>query len=49
MTEKIIVIIENFLKIKLTEMVEAVEVNTSKSSGESLTMGDLIKQAMEKE
>jgi ribosome-binding protein aMBF1 (putative translation factor) len=36
------------LKIKLTEKVEAVEVSSSKSSGESLTMGDLLKQAMEK-
>jgi uncharacterized protein (TIGR00270 family) len=47
--EKLTKKLENFLKIKLTEMVEAVEVSTSKSSGESLTMGDLIKQAMEKE
>jgi putative transcription factor len=47
--EKLTKKLENFLKIKLTEMVEDVEVSNSKSSGESLTMGDLIKQAMEKE
>jgi|TARA_B110000116_G_scaffold267289_1_gene279393 putative transcription factor len=47
--EKLTKKLENFLKIKLTEKVEAVELLTSKSSGESLTMGDLIKQAMEKE
>ena len=47
--EKLTKKLENFLKIKLTEKVEAVELLTSKSSGKSLTMGDLIKQAMEKE
>ena len=47
--EKLTKKLENFLKIKLTEKVEAVEISSSKSSGESLTMGDLIKQAMEKE
>ena len=46
--EKLTKKLENFLKIKLTEKVEAVEVSSSKSSGESLTMGDLLKQAMEK-
>ena len=44
--EKLIKKLENYLKIKLTEKVEAS--TTSSSSGEALTMGDLLKQAMDK-
>ena len=44
--EKLIKKLENYLKIKLTEKVEST--TTSSSSGEALTMGDLLKQAMDK-
>ena len=44
--EKLIKKLENYLKIKLTEKVETT--TTSSSSGEALTMGDLLKQAMDK-
>jgi|TARA_B100001750_G_scaffold31539_1_gene21570 putative transcription factor len=45
--EKLIKKLENFLKIKLTENVESDPEPTSKKSSKSLTMGDLLKQAME--
>ena len=45
--EKLIKKLENFLKIKLTENVESDPGLTSKKSSKSLTMGDLLKQAME--
>ena len=45
--EKLIKKLENFLKIKLTESVESNPEPNSKKSSKSLTMGDLLKQAME--
>ena len=45
--EKLIKKLENFLKIKLTENVESNPEPNSKKSSRSLTMGDLLKQAME--
>ena len=45
--EKLIKKLENFLKIKLTENVESNPEPNSKKSSKSLTMGDLLKQAME--
>ena len=45
--EKLIKKLENFLKIRLMENVESVPEIKSKKSGEGLTMGDLLKQAME--
>ena len=45
--EKLIKKLENFLKIKLMENVESGPEIKSKKSGEGLTMGDLLKQAME--
>ncbi len=45
--EKLINKLENFLKIKLTEKVESTKQISPSSSNESLTMGDLLKQAME--
>ena len=47
--EKLIKKLENYLKIKLTEMVETNNPVQSSSSGKALTMGDLLKQAMNKE
>ena len=46
--EKLIKKLENYLKIKLTEKVESTSAPVSSSSGEALTMGDLLKQAMDK-
>lgn len=46
--EKLIKKLENHLKIKLTEKVESTSIPVSSSSGEALTMGDLLKQAMDK-
>ena len=46
--EKLIKKLENYLKIKLTEKVESTSIPASSSSGEALTMGDLLKQAMDK-
>ena len=48
-TEKLIKKLENFLKIKLTESVDLSNNTATSSSNQSLTMGDLIKQAMEKD
>ena len=48
-TEKLIKKLENFLKIKLTERVDLSSNTETSSSNQSLTMGDLIKQAMEKD
>ena len=45
--EKLIKKLENFLKIRLMENVESGSEIKSKKSGEGLTMGDLLKQAME--
>ena len=45
--EKLIKKLENFLKIRLMENVESGPEIKSKKSGEGLTMGDLLKQAME--
>lgn len=47
--EKLIKKLENYLKIKLTEKVETNDPAQSSSSGKALTMGDLLKQAMNKE
>jgi len=47
--EKLIKKLENFLRIKLTEKIETPESSALSSSSEALTMGDLLKQAMEKE
>ena len=47
--EKLIKKLENYLKIKLTEKVETNNPAQSSSSGKALTMGDLLKQAMNKE
>ena len=46
--EKLTNKLQNFLKIKLTEKVESQSL-TKSSAGKALTMGDLIKQAMEKD
>ena len=48
-TEKLIKKLENFLKIKLTESVDLSSDTATSSSNQSMTMGDLIKQAMEKD
>ena len=45
--EKLVKKLENFLKIKLMESVEDSPEPKSKKSSEGLTMGDLLKQAME--
>ena len=45
--EKLIKKLENFLRIRLMEDVESGPELKSKKSGEGLTMGDLLKQAME--
>ena len=45
--EKLIKKLENFLKIRLMENVGSGPEIKSKKSGEGLTMGDLLKQAME--
>ena len=45
--EKLIKKLENFLKIRLMERVDPGPEIKSKKSGEGLTMGDLLKQAME--
>jgi len=45
--EKLIKKLENFLRIRLMENVEPSPEIKSKKSGEGLTMGDLLKQAME--
>ena len=45
--EKLIKKLENFLRIRLMENVESGPEIKSKKSGEGLTMGDLLKQAME--
>ena len=44
--EKLIKKLENFLNIKLTEKIEESNISVSKPSGKALTMGDLLKQAM---
>ena len=46
--EKLIKKLENYLKIKLTEKVETTN-QAQSSSGKALTMGDLLKQAMDKD
>ena len=48
-TEKLIKKLENFLKITLTERVDLSSGTEISSSNQSMTMGDLIKQAMEKD
>ena len=45
--EKLIKKLENFLKIKLTENVESNPQLNSKKPSKNLTMGDLLKRAME--
>ena len=45
--EKLIKKLENFLNIKLTEKIEDSNISASKSIGKALTMGDLLKQAMD--
>ena len=45
--EKLVKKLENFLKIKLMESVEDSPEPKSKKPSEGLTMGDLLKQAME--
>ena len=45
--EKLIKKLENFLNIKLTEKIEESNILASKPSGKALTMGDLLKQAMD--
>ena len=47
--EKLIKKLENYLKIKLTEKVESSNQSQSSSTGKALTMGDLLKQAMDKD
>ena len=47
--EKLIKKLENYLKIKLTEKIESSNQSQSSSSGKALTMGDLLKQAMDKD
>ena len=47
--EKLIKKLENYLKIKLTEKVETNNPVQSSPSGKALTMGDLLKQAMDKD
>ena len=47
--EKLIKKLENYLKIKLTEKIETTTSIQSPKSGKALTMGDLIKQAMDKD
>ena len=47
--EKLIKKLENYLKIKLTEKVQTNTSSQQLSSGKALTMGDLLKQAMEKD
>ena len=47
--EKLIKKLENYLKIKLTEKVESPSQSQSSSTGKALTMGDLLKQAMDKD
>ncbi len=47
--EKLIKKLENFLKIKLTEKIEESNISSSKPSGKALTMGDLLKQAIDNE
>ena len=46
--EKLIKKLENYLKIKLTEKIETSNPSNLSSSGKALTMGDLLKQAMDK-
>ena len=41
--------VENYLKIKLTEKVETNNSPQFSPSGKALTMGDLLKQAMDKD
>ena len=45
--EKLIKKLENFLNIKLTEKIEESNISSSKPSGKALTMGDLLKQAID--
>ena len=47
--EKLTKKLENYLKIKLTEKVETTVSPQSPKSGKALTMGDLLKQAMDKD
>ena len=47
--EKLTKKLENYLKIKLTEKVETTSSPQSPKSGKALTMGDLLKQAMDKD
>ena len=47
--EKLIKKLENYLKIKLTEKVETNNRAQLSPSGKALTMGDLLKQAMDKD
>ena len=47
--EKLIKKLENSLGIKLVEKVEVESAPRSSQSSKALTMGDLLKQAMEKE
>ena len=47
--EKLIKKLENYLKIKLTEKIETSTESQSSSPGKALTMGDLLKQAMDKD
>ena len=47
--EKLTKKLENYLKIKLTEKVETTSSPQSPKSGKALTMGDILKQAMDKD